>query len=144
MEKENLRYFLTEECEESLHESIRTNVLIATRNFVHRVKAFRTEIMMGRNNPMKITYWSDKMEFQGRCAGHIHGVAWSDLKKVSELIKEEKKAGIILPIDNNDMENTSSDEVVSHLENAYRSLRENKPLIEAEEDALVDFVGQRH
>ena len=69
-------------------------------------------------------------------------MAWSDLKKVSELIKEEKKAGIILPIDNNDMENTSSDEVVSHLENAYRSLRENKPLIEAEEDALVDFVDR--
>ena len=81
IEDEPLRDFLKNECDESLHESIRTNVLIATRNFVHRVRAFRTEIIMGKNNPMNITYWSDKMEFQGRGASHIHGVAWSDLKK---------------------------------------------------------------
>ena len=78
IEKEPLRIFLEKECDESMHESIRSNVFIATRNFMHRVKAFRTEIMMGKNNPMRITYWSDKMEFQGRGAGHIHGVAWSD------------------------------------------------------------------
>ena len=142
LKQEYLRDFLTEECDESLHESIRTNVFIATRNFVHRVKAFRTEIMIGKSNPMKITYWSDKMEFQGRGAGHIHGVAWSDLKKVSELIKEEKKVGIILSNDKRVMENISSDEDGTHLENAYKSLRENKPLIEAEEDALIDFVDR--
>ena len=34
------------------------------------------------------------MEFQGRGAGHIHGVAWCDLKEISKLIKEEKKVGI--------------------------------------------------
>ena len=82
------------------------------------------------------------MEFQGRGAGHIHGVAWSDLKKVSELIKEEKKVCIILSIDNRGIENISSDEDVAHLENAYRSLRENIPLIEAKEDALIDFVDR--
>ena len=65
----DLRVFLDEHCDESLHEYIRTNVFIATRNFVHRVKAFRTEIMMGKGSPLKILYWSDKMEFQGRGAG---------------------------------------------------------------------------
>ena len=70
----DLQYFLENECEESVHEFIRTNVFIATRNFVHRIKAFRTEIMMGKNNPLRIKYWSDKMEFQGRGAGPIHGV----------------------------------------------------------------------
>jgi hypothetical protein len=48
------------------------------------------------------------MEFQGRGAGHIHGVAWSDLKKISELIIEEKKVGIILPNAQRDKENMDS------------------------------------
>ena len=29
--------------------------------------------MLGHNNPMAIENFSDKMEFQGRGAGHIHG-----------------------------------------------------------------------
>ena len=134
--KKDLDVFLAKECDESLHEFIRTNVFIATRNFVHRVRAFRTEIMMGKNNPMKITYWSDKMEFQGRGAGHIHGVAWSDLKKVADLIRAEKKLDIILS------ETREADADVCHLENAYKSLRENVPLSEAEEEALIDFVDR--
>ena len=63
-----LKDFLENECEESLHESIRTNVFVATRNFMHRVKAFRTEIMMGKNNPMRINIgairWNFKAEVQ--------------------------------------------------------------------------------
>ena len=106
----DLSYFLENECEESLHEFIRTNVFIATRNFVQRIKAFRTEIMMGKNNPLRIKYWSDKMEFQGRGAGHIHGVAWSDLKEVSKLIEEEKKVGLILCKDTNDSDEESNKE----------------------------------
>ena len=39
--------FLQEDVDDSLHEMIRTNVLIATRNFQHRVESFRKEIMMG-------------------------------------------------------------------------------------------------
>ena len=60
--------------------------------------------MMGKNNPMKIKYWSDKMEFQGRGAGHIHGVAWCDLAEISKLIKEEKKVGVVLHPDENTLE----------------------------------------
>ena len=136
--KSALDVFLADECDESLHEFIRTNVFIATRNFVQRVKAFRTEIMMGKNNPMQITYWSDKMEFQGRGAGHIHGVAWSELNKSAKMIKEEKKVGIVL----SETETAKSDKDVPHLENAYKSLRENIPLIEDEEQALIDFVDR--
>ena len=71
-----LAKFLEDECDESLHEFIRTNVFTATRNFIHRVRAFRTEIMMGKNSPMRIKYWCDKMEFQGRGAGHIQYMVW--------------------------------------------------------------------
>ena len=75
-DKKMLGDFLEKNVDESLHEFIRTNVFMATRNFVHRLKSFRKEIMLGHNNPMSIENWCDKMEFQGRGAAHIHGVAW--------------------------------------------------------------------
>ena len=81
-----LRKFLEEEVDDSLHEFIRTNVFTATRNFVQRVKHFRNEIMMGHNSPMAIKNFSDKLEFQGRGAAHIHGCAWCDLSKVYEVL----------------------------------------------------------
>ena len=40
-EPKELREFLATEVDESLHEFIRTNVFIATRNFNHRLKTFR-------------------------------------------------------------------------------------------------------
>ena len=52
----NLEQFLEEDIDESLHELIRRNVLTATRNFHHRVDAFKTEIIMGKNNPMKVKH----------------------------------------------------------------------------------------
>ena len=64
-QEKSLRNFLEENVDDSLHEFIRTNVFIATRNFIHRLKAFRKEIMLGHNSPMAIENWSDKMEFQG-------------------------------------------------------------------------------
>ena len=69
------------EVDDSLHEFIRTNVFIATRNFINRLKTFRKEIMTGDSNPMAIDNWSDKMEFQSCGAAHIHGVELHQLKK---------------------------------------------------------------
>ena len=42
--------------------------------------------MMGKNNPMAIINFSDKLEFQGRGAAHIHGAAWCDIRKISQSI----------------------------------------------------------
>ena len=38
--------------------------------------------MFGRNNPMKIRHIAYRVEFQGRGAGHIHGVLWLDMKEI--------------------------------------------------------------
>ena len=84
------------------------------------------------------------MEFQGRGAGHIHGVAWSDLKEVSKLIEKEKDIGVILSKSEaeSDEEEKNVDGDISNLEKAYKSLRENIPLNDAEENALIDFVDR--
>ena len=91
--------------DQSQHELIRRNVLLATRNFQHRVETFRREIIFGRNNPMKVRHISYRVEFQGRGAGHIHGVLWLDLKEIR-----------IKDVDNSD------------LREGYNRLRHNRPL----------------
>ena len=87
-----LREYLETKVDESEHEMIRTNVLNATRNFQHRVNAFIKEIIFGENNPMEITNLSYTVEFQGRGAGHIHGVLWAKLSKFEEQSENLKVA----------------------------------------------------
>ena len=77
-----LDQFLIDDVDASLHELIRTNVITATRNFQHRVEAFRNEIIMGENSPMKVKHISYRVEFQGRGAAHIHGTLWLDIKEI--------------------------------------------------------------
>jgi hypothetical protein len=83
-----LDLFLKEDADESLHESIRTNVFTATRTFMKRVTSFKTHILMGVNSPINIKRFSWKTEYQGRGAGHVHGVAWCDLPKISKVFDE--------------------------------------------------------
>ena len=57
------------------------NVLDITRNFDHRVKSFRKNIMYAPQSKLKIMDHQDRTEFQARGNAHIHGAAWSDLKE---------------------------------------------------------------
>ena len=77
-----MREYLDKHVDASTHELIRRNVFIATRNYNRRVKAFINDIIMDKNNPMCAQYWSTKVEFQGRGAGHNHGVIWVDINKL--------------------------------------------------------------
>ena len=131
-----LRSFLNEEVDESLHEFIRTNVFTATRNFVQRLKSFRNEIMMGQNSPMAIVNFSDKLEFQGRGAGHIHGAAWCDLCKISKVLDvqsyiDEAEEDFETDTDSEDEPEENQQHVLnpeSDLEKAYKKLRKNEKL----------------
>ena len=76
-----MNLFLKEDVNESLQEIIRTNVLTATRNFHHRVEAFKKKILYGEDNSIKIEDISYRIEFQGRGAAHIHGTLWLNIKK---------------------------------------------------------------
>ena len=79
--------YIKEHIDESLHECIRGNVLLATRYFNHRVKAFMNDIVMGGGNPMMVDKFTYKTEFQDRGAGHVHGVLWIKLHRIEKLCR---------------------------------------------------------
>ena len=109
--------YLNDHVDDKLHKMMKDNVLLATRNFQHRVETFRKEVIFGRNNPMKVRHISYRVEFQGRGAAHIHGVLWLDLKEL-------KVEGV-----HN-----------SELQNAYIKLRQSQPLDAEEVRALERFT----
>ena len=74
--------YLIEHVDEKMHDMMKRNVLLATRNFQHRVETFRKEVIFGRNNPMRVRHISYRVEFQGRGAAHIHGVLWLDMNEI--------------------------------------------------------------
>ena len=116
--------------------------------------------MLGHNNPMSIENWCDKMEFQGRGAAHILGVAWCNLEKVSQVLdmkctspdSEDELEDASEDDDNNsdkdmhcdlydDAENSNVGPR-SDLERAFDKLRMNETLKKDEEDALVAFADK--
>ena len=64
-----IKQFIKEDVEESMHELIRGNVLTATRYYQQRVKHFIAKVVMGKNSPMYVNYYTYKVEFQDRGAG---------------------------------------------------------------------------
>jgi hypothetical protein len=132
-----LKQFIKEDVEESLHELVRGNVLTATRYFQHRVKNFIDKVMMGKNNPMCASYYTYKVEFQDRGAGHIHGTLWlrlDDLEdmhrgddgELKRLVKgEPKKMGHL-----------------RGLRAAFTKLRKNGKLNNDDKRALTRFIDE--
>ena len=84
-----LKEYLESYVSESQHELIRTNVLNASRNYNHGVKAFIKSIVMDKSSPMSVQYYSTKVEFQGRGAAHNHGVLWVNFDRVEYAFKNQ-------------------------------------------------------
>ena len=49
---------------------------------------------MDKSNPMCVEYYTMKLEFQGRGAGHNHGTLWVNIKKL-EYSFEDKDGSLI-------------------------------------------------
>ena len=77
-----IEQFIKEELEDSKHELVRGNVVTATRIFHQRVKAFLSKIVLCKSNPLSVKFYTYKVEFQERGAGHIHGTLWLDTIKL--------------------------------------------------------------
>ena len=69
---------------QSKHEIIRENILSQTLTFDHRVKEFINNIMMNKNSPSSVQYYSYRVEFQLQGAAHLHGTIWCDFEKYFE------------------------------------------------------------
>ena len=77
-----MKEYLEQEENQTEHEMIRKHIFLATRNYHNRVKSFITNVVMDKNNPMCVEYWTTRVEFQGRGAAHNHGTLWVDTGKM--------------------------------------------------------------
>ena len=119
-----IKQFIKEDLDETVHELVRNNVLTATRYFQHRVKQFISKVMMGKNNPMNVKYFTYKVEFQDRGAGHIHGTLWLNIEKIEKL-----------ELDN-------GERPFSQLTAAFRKFRKNENLNNKEKESIAAFIEQ--
>ena len=133
------KQFLEEDVDESIHELIRGNVLTATRYFQHRIKQFIDKVMTGKNNPMCVSYYTYKVEFQDRGAGHIHGTLWLRLDDMENMYEGED-GKLKIPDDQEDQENKKR--TLKGLKSAFQKLRKNRRLDSDDKKVLQVFIDE--
>ena len=138
---EEIKNYIEKEMDDSLHEAIRGNVLLATRFFNHRVKQFINEIVMGGGNPMNVDKYSYKVEFQDRGAGHVHGTLWVNLKVIEQMRKLEN--GTLIRKTKYEAENLKEQYTTpfSGITEAFKKFRNGEDL-EDEEAGIIAFIDQ--
>ena len=76
--------------DETLHEVLRKNVVTATRNYQQRVNALMKNIILHPSNPLSVKHYCKRLDFQGRGAGHDHGVLWLDIQKIEQKVDNQQ------------------------------------------------------
>ena len=137
-----IRDYIKEEMDESLHESIRGHVLLATRYFNHRVKAFMKDIVMGGGNPMHVDKYTYKTEFQERGAGHVHGTLWVKIHVIEELRKLPD--GMLISKEKYEQEkhSTAFTRPFRGITKAFNKFRNGGELETEEENAVINFIDE--
>ena len=136
-----IKQFIKEDIEESLHELVRGNVLTATRYFEHRIKQFINRIVMGKNNHMYVKYYTYKVEFQDRGAGHVHGTLWLGLKKIENLMRDCSNSKLRLKTKEEERD-TECKGWMYGLTKAFKKLRHNLPLTTEDTKSLRRFIDE--
>ena len=134
-----IKQFIEEDLEESLHELVRGNVLTATRYFDHRVKQFVNKILMGKSNPMHVKYYTYKVEFQERGAGHIHGTLWLDLDAIQNMMQDTPD-GLFRPKTAEEKYDKTVHGWMHGLKGAFKKLRHDLKLNSIEIQSLTRFI----
>ena len=100
---------------------------------------------------MAIINFSDKLEFQGRGAAHIHGAAWCDIRKISQSINlTVPRSESDEEIDSNSEHEPETIEEIetrildpdTDLERAFKKLRKSQDLQREDENALIAFADK--
>ena len=129
-----LQQVIKEDLKESFHQLIRGNVNMATRYFNHRLKSFLANIVMHKKNPMAVKYFTYRIEFQQRGAGHAHGTLWLDLPRLERMVMVDGK------LSNPNEENIAQEKPLKGLQNIFKKLRNNSQLSYKEMGCLKTFV----
>ena len=120
---------------QSIHEILRNNVVTATRNYEHRVQSLIKNIVLHPHNPMSVEYYSTKVEFQGRGAGHNHGVLWVDMDKMEMKIHDG--------IDISDIENVLTKNEVLYVKEVLYTVIAKKDIVDEEKkETLLEILNK--
>ena len=95
---------------------------------------------MGPNNPMSVEYFTYKVEFQERGAGHIHGTLWLDLKRLEK--RKRLENGQLTHIDIDQNMNQVVDLPFKHISSAFRKIKNNLSIDQDEKMTLKNFVDE--
>ena len=92
---------------------------------------------------MYVNYYTYKVEFQDRGAGHIHGTLWLRLDKIENLIEGKNRTLRQLE----EGEQLSEDEIkekcpFTGLTSAFKKFRQNETLDDTETSAVTRFVDE--
>ena len=79
---------------------------------------------MGKNNDMNVKYYTYKVEFQDRGAGHIHGTLWLSIDKIEN------------------METKNGEKPFKHLQGAFKKIKNNEHLSDTETNCVKMFIDQ--
>ena len=163
--EQSLEDYMSENKKDSKSKMIQGNVITATRFFQHRIKNFIDKIMMGKRNPMNVKYYSYKVEFQARGAGHVHGTLWLDMNKV-EMLHRSEEGGLRNPTSKEKNmwsitcdedtvvlnQCTTNKEISDHisssqiplcgLKNVFRKLKANERLTHTDQCRLKTFIDE--
>ena len=114
-----------------INSEMRQNVLMLTRHFDYRLRMFKKHFMMGKNNPMHTKYYSYRIEFQSRGAGHAHGVLWLDL----DAVQRDKDGKII-----RDPETNETYPIFPGVKEAMKKVKNDQCLSDTDMENLVKFA----
>ena len=91
---------------------------------------------------MNVQYYTYKVEFQERGAGHIHGTLWLNLNKLEKLTRSIN--GDLINVENYNQESieTMPSRPFENISSAFKKLKDNDDLSKREMESLRNFVDE--
>ena len=90
---------------------------------------------MSKSNPMKVKFFTYKVEFQARGAGHVHGTLWIDLQKMEHMVYIDGKLCL------SDVAEDSEKPFLG-ITKAFKKLRNDQTLAKNEISCLTTFADE--
>ena len=91
---------------------------------------------------MNVQYYTYKVEFQERGAGHIHGTLWLNLNKLEKLTRSIN--GDLINVENYNQESieTMPSRPFENISSAFKKLKDNDDLSKREMESLKNLVDE--